>query len=472
MKLFTHPQYDFLSPDWELYRALFEGKHQKLVDDSNILWPLYIETKGGSVGPDLLRERKRRTRYLNIVEIIVSLWTSFFFREKPILTVEATELLGDAQFDIDGQGTSFITFLKMVLENYLIYGKPIVLMDSLSEGENLRPFASLINPIDLVDWDLETENQERIGLFNAARRVYQVTVGRERLTQEPKTLLLSDEYFLNNLGRFSKQTYISKPDSGDWEIYGAAIESELNEIPLIVANTDSWIKDVCQEALRHFNLRSSKDTIEHQQAYRQVFIKGVDSKDLSAISALSEFHYPILPKDADVVVVQPAPTESIKASISDALDCAFKVGLNQLRQVASTSGSVQSSETIQAEKDDRLALVESTLEEIEGIGNRMLDFYGRFTGQEFLAENAKVIFNKEVTNEDLTMFVQVYNGFQGILSRYPDIQPLIAKKVLSKLLSGEDQEEALRIIEEKAPEVPTNNLFNLGPVLSVEENEE
>lgn len=457
MKLYTHPDYTKFQKEWSLYKTFYDGKHSELVNNSEILWPLYIETKGGGPGAELLAERKQRTRYLNIVEIIISLWVSFFFRTKPVLNAAALELLEGAEDNIDGRGTILISFLKSVLEDYLVYGKSIVLVDSLSQGQNLRPFAQKLSPLDLVDWDIETLNQERVGKLNAARRIYYAINSRVRLTEEPTMRLFSDEYFLSDSGVFSKQTYQLEDEKKgkdtptakdlEWITADGVVESELLEIPMIVTNTESWVKDVCEEVLRHFNLRSSKDSIEHQQAYQKVFLLGVDSKDIEVINAISQFHYPILPRDASVVVVPSSSTADIGMSVSNALENAFKMGLNQLRQVASDSGSVQSANTIDAEKDDRLALVESTLGEMEHIGNQILYYFGQFKGQEALADEAVIEFNKEVTKDDIDSFIVVYNSFKDVLLKYPDLQPLLAKKVVGKLLSGEDQKTALELIE-------------------------
>ena len=458
IKFHTHPGYTKQQKDWALFKTLYEGDHDTIVSDTSILWPLYTELKAGDgVGPALLKERRRRTRYFNIPEIIISILVSFFFKSEPTLSEAAQELLGDAADDIDGQGTNFATHLKHALEHYLVYGKAISVIDSLNGGRASRPYAFLVEPLDFLDWDTETADPDRVGKLNAARRVFRSLEPRYRLSQRPVESVLTEEYFIRD-GFFAKQVYKLKDDNAhdltsadlDWEIASDQLISQITEIPIVTIDGVSWIKDSCQEVLRHLNLRSSKDTIEHQQAYQKIFIKGISPKDAAAIEAISEHHYPILPEGADVVAVPPGDTSALERSISKAMDSAFKVGLNQLRQVAADSAQVQSAQTIETEKDDRLALVQSTLSELENFGNRIIYFFGEFKGQEKLAEEAGVTFTKELTTQDMDHFIKVYHSFRNLLARYPSIQPLLAKKVVTKLLDADDQEKAIAEIEQFA----------------------
>jgi hypothetical protein len=484
-KLYVHPDYEARAKEWALYKKLYDGKHSELVDDPDILWRHYAETKDNDVAKAILAERKRRTRYLNVVEIIISIWTSFFFRETPVLSEAAANMLGDAQKNINGQGMTFNTMMKQALESRLIYGKAIARIDSLDKGSKLRPFVSLINPLDLVDWDFETQDQERVGQLNIARIVYNQMQKRTSVEEKPVKEMLSDGLFLSEAGIYSKRTYQQAKDKNgkvltsatdneaQWEAIGDIVESELREIPLVIIDDISWVKDVVQETLRHLNLRSSKDTIEHQQAFQKIFFEGIDPKDTAAINAISEHVYPILPKDARVHSIEPVSTSDISQSISQALDNAFKVGLNQLRQVAGDSKAIASGDTIQAEKDDRIALVESTLEELEGFGNEVLRHCASVRGEdnEAVLKDINISFSKEITQGDIEDFIKIWGATRDILIAYPNIKVSVAKKAVSKLFSGQDQADAIAEIEKTPvraeptqPEGsrPRSRLFDLG----------
>jgi hypothetical protein len=451
--LTTHPHYRQKQASWDKWRKLYEGKHDELVADLDIFWKHYSETKKG--GDDLFRERKQRTRYFNIPEIVISIWTSFFFREQPELSARAIEILGDAVENANGKGTRFSTLLKESLEHYLIYGKAVAWVDSI--GKDYR-FANLINPLDLVDWDIEQTDPARLGQYNAARIVYKFVPARSRLTGKVDEEIRSDELYLNEFGRYTRQVYKLAgnekgkilSESSQWEPVGEPIESELTRLPIIDISTESWIKDVCEETLRHFNLRSSKDSIEHNQGFEKIFFIGIDPKDTDAITAISEHRYPILPKDADVKSIAPVNTESIGRSINNALDNAFKVGLNQLRQVAGESKEIQSAESIEAEKDDRIALVEATLSEIESLGNRIIELFAEFQGLD--AEEAFISLNKEITVEDMDQFIAMYQAFANKLQKYPEIELQTLKKVISRMFSGRERDDLIQIIDDRPPE--------------------
>ena len=77
VQLYTHPEYKRAVNDYVLWRDLYEGDHATLV--KKYLWYHGLEKKADDTASELRRAREERTRYLNFIEIMVSLWISIFF---------------------------------------------------------------------------------------------------------------------------------------------------------------------------------------------------------------------------------------------------------------------------------------------------------------------------------------------------------------------------------------------------------
>jgi hypothetical protein len=90
----NHPEYDDKAPELQKYRDLYEGDHAVLIRPQ-YLWPHELESSNKIKGTDpqtgqqltvgeyLRTIRARRSRYLNVMESIVSAWISLLFH-KPI----------------------------------------------------------------------------------------------------------------------------------------------------------------------------------------------------------------------------------------------------------------------------------------------------------------------------------------------------------------------------------------------------
>jgi hypothetical protein len=478
VRLFEHPDYAAKRDEWAFLKSLYDGKHDVIVNDPNILWPLYEETRDDKTAKELLKERRQRTRYLNIPEIIVSIWISFFFRKDPTFSEEATKQFDDQLNNVDGFGTTFVKMLKKNLENYLLYGKMASLVDSLAAGDKKRPFVSIIHPLDFVDWDIETNDSNRVGLYNAARINTVAVSSRSRLTKAPEVMQLSNELYLDS--NYTRQQYKTENKTGHvseenkkYVPLGGPITSDIDFIPIVVSEDVSWIKDVAQETLRHLNLRSSKDSTEHAQCFQKNFIIGIAPGDAAAVAAMSEHIWRFLPAGCTVHTVPEVNTTSIAQSIDQAIDNAFKVGLNLLRQVAAGSKAVQSDDSISSEKDERLALVESTIYEIEDFGNRILRNMGVFAGaSDDQIELFTVEMDKDLTSESINEFITIYGAFRDLIGKYSEVNKQAAIKAVSKLFDGTVKDDLIKIIEDveaeqdqepaQPPVTVVPDAFNIG----------
>jgi len=176
MKLFEHPEFKEIKEDYELWHELYEGD-QKELKKSKYLWLHELETKPAGAGIRKLREQ--RSSYTNWAEVLVSLWTSILMRKDPIIPQEVMTLLGDLIDDVDGEGTSLVSFIRdQIVANTFIYGKPIVKVDALGERPNslaeeqdaiYRPFMQIIDPKSFKDWKLEKKDVKNLNKLQFCR---------------------------------------------------------------------------------------------------------------------------------------------------------------------------------------------------------------------------------------------------------------------------------------------------------------
>lgn len=453
--LYQHPTYRRLSPQWSKWRDLYDGDHGTLTRPE-YLWLHAIESKPRDPVARAVRSaREQRTRYLNLNEIIVSLWSSLIFKESIQFDQEAQALLDETGglFDIDGQGTSFQDLAIRAFEHYALFGKSILLVDSfpISAGSRaeeqalgLRPFIDLIHPLAAPDWSKEDANPARLGKYNFFRHEFDLVLPRESSESEPKTARFSHtlqvsggryQIVIHSVGIDEAQEilpefYDSKTRQIMWQPVGV-VDTSLSDIPLSVIEGESWVKDVSEEALRYHNLRSTKDNVEFNQGYQKIFISGINGSDEQQVLALSEYTIPFIPENASVTVVPPVSTAELAASVEQSLANVFKVGLNQYRALPADSRAVQSAETQNAEQQNPIALVQSTIAQLEGHLNRALGFYAQLSGINNFS--GKVELSKELDHEDWSEFLTTWQAMRDTLSRVPGAETAVAKKALQKL---------------------------------------
>lgn len=461
--LYEHPTFTANKPNWIKWRDLYLGDHTILTSSTDYFWPHAMETQSNEEAKSLLTSRKRRTRYLNIIEILVSLWTSYFFREEPQPDDEASILLDadGALENIDGYGTSLTSLIKDYLTpNYLLYGKPILLVDAYAiEAQNgqqekelgVRPFIQVINPLDNPDWEIEATDPARIGRYNLFRYEFLQFIPRTSATQEPQTKLCSyslektgtnyvvKKYYatLDKQGNVNEQFRDKETSRINWLSEGETAV-DLSELPVVGITRDSWIKDAAEETLRHFNLRSNLDNVNYFQGYDTKFIVGVNPSDAASYRAMTEYSAVFLPEGAQPIKLPANDPLALERATADAISTAFKVGLNQLRALPGDSRQVQGADTQLEDKDNQYALVESSIDELENLTNQALQHYAAFKGVDNF--QGTIEFNKEITKEDTQQFLEIWAATRDELIRVNGVRKAIVKKLISKLeLENEDE---------------------------------
>lgn len=478
--LYTHPTYSGLKEDWEVYRDLYQGKHS-ILSSSKYLHLHALESIPGNTNSENLRKaREQRTRYLNTVEIIVSLWQSFFFRKAPNPDPSVLKMLGDDYKNIDGKGNSLFSFIKNeVLKCYLLNGRVDVFADS-PQGQprsrrdqkvlGLRPFLEVIEPLSRKDWDVEANDPKRVGLYNMLRYEYLVYLPRSNSSEEPtyqyRTKVLrrdNDRYVIDIYGAKAEKgsTPAGISEKNDWTII-STIETNLEELPVSYAEDTSWLHDVCHETIRFHNIRSMKDNINFFQGYSKTFIIG--EQDKKTEKALTEFTVSFLDEGSNVLFGPVITPTGLENSEKESIVNIFRLGLNQLRHLPLDSKETQSADAVIEEKWNTLALVESTLQEIEGVIDRSLYYYAQLKGvRDF---EGSINLNKDIDEKDFNQFITAYSTFGDKLSKYPEIEKSVLKQAVLKLGFDEaETKKALNAIEKGAIKTTEDNTQN-DPVQS------
>jgi hypothetical protein len=457
-KLYQHPDYARKARAWKMYRDLYEGDHATLTSEV-YLWPHVLE-RASQDGARIRQIREQRSRYTNFIESIVSTLQSIFFVQSPDIE-EAREQFGESGLldDVNGTGADLLSFIKNdIFVSYILYGYPIVFVDALptravtvaeAQAAGLRPFLQVLNPIDVVDWWIEPGAG-----FQALRFEYFLDEPRTNLEEKPKRTRYSRQLFLEN-GIYSARRYrlatneeveasqsLKNPlSSGDWMLDAEMTVPGLERLPVAaIFNQESWIKDAAQEALRFFNLVSTRDNILNNQAYQRLFV--ASDIDDDAFLAIGEYTIGRLPKDSNVIAIEPTSTEAIEKAISSSSLNIFKVAFNQSRALPSDSASIEAADTIAERKQDLLSMVLSSIDELEKLTNDALSLYARFAGIE--GYSAKVKFSRDITQGAIEQQLQMFAANRDLIARFPTWEKAWAKKVVKKMALPEEAE----IIEE------------------------
>lgn len=456
--LYRNPEYDLHYAEWTLARDLYEANHSVLTQ-SGYLWPHAIEEAKDAVAARIRARRAQRTRYLNLCEIIISLWTSLFFKSEPRLDAATKKLLEDhgGERNIDGKGTSFINFLQnKVLKDYLLYGKVIIIADSLpivarniteAQEKGLRPFLSTVDPLDFVDWSRETSDPKKLMSFQMARYQFTGVMPRQSSADEPKIRRFSYEYRLNNNTVTLHPSYVDLDGSYNviadhWdkenqsEVWQETLEpivlDKLENIPIAVIESESWLDDANQEILRHFNLRSNRDNINYNQGFDEKYLKLQGGKvDEKRLSAFNEYTHKIISTDEDAFKIPPIDPIAYERAEAEAIRNIFRVGLNRLHSLPDGSNESPSAESQDKNNEYTAKLVESSIAEIEDIANEALKHYAAFKGDTNFS--GKVELDKEVSEQSFEQFVTIWQAFSDELSKVQEIKAEVSKKALAKL---------------------------------------
>lgn len=456
-----HPEYTEFKDRWKLWRDLYKPTRAILSRD-DILWRTNLERKVPPSAEEVSRiaviraDREIRSRYLNIPRGVVSIWQSIFLKSPLAFNEEASDFLEkwNLKTDVDGKEHTFDTFVRdEILRTYLVFGKVTVLAEAYgiqarSLGEQkalgLKPYLACIEPLALKDWEFEEVDPKRIGKYNMLRHEFDSVIVRNGdASVRPLYRRLCNihrvvdgqyviERFATEIDQNGMYTSIDKDTKqAVWTQINEPIFTGLQEIPAATLSDESWIEDVCEETLRHYNLRSIKDSTEFNQGFQRVFVKGVNTSDPKAVSALSDFIIGALPTDGGVDVVEPIGTADLRASVTEAAESALKIGLDQQRRLSSDSLAAQAAESQAQEQEATFALVKSVAAELSNFCSKALYNLAQFTNLKDF--KGSVTFSGDVKPEDMPTWLTVWQTFKADLEQVPDIKKAVLKRIITKL---------------------------------------
>lgn len=440
VKLYKHPEYNSRLPRWRIARDLYEGDHETLVGEEYLV-KHFLECKPSDPNSNLLwTSRQRRTRYQNLMEILISMWTSIFFQKDIEYTDELKAAVTEEELaNIDGSDTSLKSFGKLVLGRMLLHGKYIILADTprfkaknrKEEIENnIRPYLKLIDAIDVPDWQYETLIPKDFGKLKALRYQYRKIEQRASLEQEAQEALWSDVLRLNGktyqVDRYQGQGENKLTEPSNWKLR-STIETSLDFIPAVVYDDEAWIDDAAQEILRHHNLRSFLDNVAHFQGYQKLFIKS-DDRSSEAVKAMAEYLISIIGANGDVIAVPATPLSDLRGLVGEALENVMKVGLNRLHSLPSDSKEAPGAQAQEMDKMDTSNLVLSQIESLENSLNQAMSYYCKLKGKD-VTKSVKL--SREIFPTSSEKLSALFMTLRDVLRKIPEAEKAAVKRLLT-----------------------------------------
>lgn len=442
MILYNHIDYDKLSKDWTVHKDLFEGEHETLTKPQ-YLWYHELE-RTQQKGADVIRSiREQRTQYVNFYAPILSRFVSLIFKEKLEVSKEVADLFGDERNDVDGNGTSLEEFTQKVAHNYFLYGWPVIIVDAMERGAGNRPFFELVNPLGVVDWQINPTSAGFENGIDFLRTQYHEIGQRTSSADEPKRVLKSKEYAMTAEGykvfEFESE---GEKDSGkhDWKVVE---EYDMAQDFVTIATLErqsSFMQAVAPQVLLAHNTQSALDNALLYQAYQRMIIAG-DLGEAERL-ALTEFTTTYVPEGSTVTVIEPGVFTSLERRYDVTVMNIFRTAFNQTKITSADSRQVESAENQREQKEDLLAKLQTAANEIESVINRAIRYYANYKGNEDFEH--KVNINDDITIEDINETLMMYTTYSDRIRRYPTWQKQMDIRMAQRM--GLDKSE--EIIEE------------------------
>lgn len=155
-----HPLYAKYKPKWDFYMMSVKGGEDYTKSEAN-LFTHRLESSA-----DDYEDRKLRSYFLNYCAAVPQIYADYIFKEK--VTRPADEVLKDFRADVDGRGTSIITFMRKVSVLSSIFGHIHIVVDmptidktkgaisvKAAKDQKLRPRLTLVYPQFLKDWSVD-----------------------------------------------------------------------------------------------------------------------------------------------------------------------------------------------------------------------------------------------------------------------------------------------------------------------------
>jgi hypothetical protein len=436
-----NPEYEVNQDDWIKYHDLYEGKHEVLIQPQ-YLW--YHEFENSKVGGKELREvRANRTRYTNLIKPFINRFTSMVYRQH-LDIAEIEKALGkDVIENIDGKTTDLESFLRNCMaKDHFLFGRFFLIADAfdiqgqLSQQEAIdagrRPFLDCINPLQVKDWQIDMNPGANFGKLEQFRYEFVKLEPRATLAEKPKLSTYTKIYRLVD-GGFEWSLYkLNSRRRGYREIWKlvepAQIIPGFDELPIVYHIGDSWIADVADIALSHYNAESALDSQLLYQAFQRIIFRGNFKKE-SNIS-IHEGTGLFVPGDGDIKVLEPSEPKALERRIDKFLNNMYKVAFNQTRQMPTDSKMIEGADTQRESKVDFLALVVQAAKDQEAQANKAIQKMFNFAGKEdnYDEEKHGLVYDKKITAHDIEQEKELTLAFFNEIRQYPTWKKSVLKK--------------------------------------------
>jgi hypothetical protein len=477
IKLYKNPEYDKKIKFYEMAEEMYEGD-QECLKSSKYLWLHELERKPEGAGLRLLRET--RSSYTNFVEPFISIWSSLFFKKDPVIGEETRTLLEEQDLinNIDGEGTSFFSFVQnKILLNALLYGTPIVRGNALGnkpanlkeqqESKDFRPYLEIIEPEQFIDWAVEKSDPARLNKLNFCRLQFEEQAIRSSASDPIESKHVSIEYRVVKEAAKNKVVFIRyEKESGkeeekeSWKVVSEMPMNGWTEIPFAVQlNGISWVKDLLPHVLKYYNLESVLDNICLFQAHQRIFFAG-DLEGMEMVVA-AEYSYAPLPKDTQVITVDPPNAVMLENRLTSVLNNIFRIALNQTRAMSTDSKAVQAADSAKQEKETMYDLIKSEAESIESLVNQSLSMIAEFKGMVGFKPDFK--FNLESLETDIEAMIQLVMLYRDDLQKLPTARKQLINNALSSLNVSQSKELEQEI------ETLVNTPANSNPEIAIKD---
>ncbi len=449
----THPAYDKHRAAWKRHRDLYEGEHRTLTENADYLWPHAFELKED--GRKFYAERMKRTRYLNLLDILVEIWKGIFFQKEPSVPEATRNLLEPIKKNIDGEGNSLFSWLRdEMLPKLLLFGKPIALVEATAlpdgateaDAAKHRPFIKLIDPLQFVDWQKLPDGEDSLGGFEWFR--YEFMEVPHRANPEAAAVAMVEKcrvYSMNGSRYVVREYQKVKEKIGDkaserWERDGAELLGAIDRIPVVVLEKKSWVKDAAEECLRFFNLRSMYDNQLLHQGYTKHFAVGIDPNNTKQIQALSEYIMGILPTGGDIKTVAPSSQDHMVRAMTDSLVAFFRAGLRKTRELPLDSRESMAADAQAEENRNATDAVLGAIEQLEAFTNKVVSLCAEFLGKKDFDPEIK--FSREIHMESAELHVLIRSAFRDAMAKLPTWEKATLKRAARlQNFSGEEYAE-------------------------------
>jgi len=444
IELYNHPNYDANYSEIKKAEALYFNERFELVK-SAYLWPHELEMGDTDGAKKIRRQRENRSTYTNYLNPILSIWQSLFLYNGISIDETSKRFLEENNLwrNIDGKNTDFESFIRdYILRDYFLYGSSCdyarateAPTTAAEDDGTFKAFIEHIDTIGVVDWQFNS-----FGKLQFIRFEYDQILSREKPTdritsvRESKTIQIVDGSLIISYYQADSEA-VQSGESAKWQLIKTTLLPGFSEIPIeFITGRESWAKDILDLCLKFYNIESAIDNNLLYQGYQKIFIIG--QPDAINKAVVAEHSWVTLPEGTSVATIEPLDTSSMERRGDVVRNAIFRIGLNQIRQMTADSGSAQSADSVNAERDYTKKLVESEKGLVETYIEKLIIHLGNYYGIQLQPE-VSISFIDTAT--DLIQAIQLISVFRPEFNKLPELKKALVGWAVEKLnLSNED----------------------------------